>query len=41
MIEFSVPTEDFIEVFGELKKTKYTPVVEERKDGESMCGLCK
>ena len=31
MIELTVPTEDRIEISGELKRTKYTPIVEEGK----------
>ena len=31
MIELTVPTEDRIEISGELKRTKYTPIVEKGK----------
>ena len=31
MIELTVPTEDRIEISGELKRAKYTPIVEEGK----------
>ena len=41
LIELTVPTEERIEISGELKKNKYTPILEEgkQKGGESACGL--